>query len=203
MPRFAVLALISVLVVMPAIGQRSKRAEIKRIDAYASTLDAFARRNRRSAIVFADVSDYEKEIAEWRKFTTSASLERFREEREVYDIANVWRRNRKVVLAVFTFSSPSGDWAKYVSMYYRPDGSLAKSESELRTFYGDFIVRQQYHFDLRGRLLRRTRDYFDLSTGKPKQPDQGFIVDNSGFIENNNYYPTTKKLPFAHLLKLR
>jgi hypothetical protein len=81
--------------------------------------------------------------------------------------------------------------------------TLAKSESELRTFYGDLIVRQNFHFNARGKLLSRTKEYFDLSTGKPKKPEGDTIGAQKGFIDDDNYYLTTRKLPFAHLLKRR
>jgi hypothetical protein len=186
-----------------AFAQPSKRAEIKRIDAYAKTLDNYAKRNKNSNLVFADVSDYDQAKSKWKKFASSKEFEKFRETTEVYDIANVWQRIGKYVLAVRTLSSPSGDWAKYVSMYFRPDGTIARSESELRTFYGELIVRQNFHFNAQGKLLRRTKEYFDLATGKPKMPEGDTIGAQKGFIDEDNYFLTTKKLPFAHLLKLR
>ena len=203
MLRIAVLILISALLVLPGFSQAGKRAEIKRIDPYAKTLDFFAKRNKRSNLVFADVSDYDQGKAKWRRFVSATALEKYREDDEVYGIANVWRRKSKVVLAVFTLSSPSGDWAKYVFMYFRPDGTIAKSESELRTFYGDFIVRQDFYFDVQGKLIKKTKNYFDLSTRKPKKPDDDYLGVQKGFVDEENYYLTTKKLPFAHLLKLR
>lgn len=185
------------------VGQASTRAQIKRIDDYARTLDNYARRNKNSNLVLADISDYGLEKPKWRKFASSKQFEKFRESTEVYEIANVLLRNGKCVLSVMTLSSPSGDWAKYLTLYFRPDGTLAKSGSELRTFYGDLVVRQQFHFNSKGRLLRRTRDYFDLATGKPKKPEEDYLRVQEGLVEQGNYYISTKSLPFSHLLKLR
>lgn len=202
MTRFIAYALILAASCAAVLAQPSKRAEIKRIDAYAKTLDNYAKRNKNSNLVFADVSDFDQAKAKWRKFASSKQFEKFRETTEVYDIANLWRRNEKYVFAVMTLSSPSGDWAKYLSMYFRPDGTIAKSESELRTFYGDFIVRQNFYFNSRGTLLRKTQEYFDLSTGKPKKPEGEYAGAQKGFIDEDNYYLTIRKLPFAHVLKL-
>lgn len=203
MIRIIAFVLISAACSASGIAQAAKQAEIKKIDAYAKALDNYAKRNKNSNLVFADVSDYDQEQPKWRKFASSKEFEKFRATTEVYEIANVWRRNGKYLLSVFTLSSPSGDWAKYVSMYFRPDGALAKSESELRTFYGDFIVRQNFYFNSRGRLLRQTKAYFDLATGKPKKPKDGDLGAQSGLVAENNYFLTTRKLPFAHLLKVR
>lgn len=197
----------SLLVILTAtcsltlIAQKKNSVLIKKIDAYARSLDSYGRRNSRSKLVFADVSEPGQEKPEWRRFPSSSSLEKHREDSDVYTIANVWRRNGKVVLAVMTFSSLSGDWAKYLSLYFRADGGLAKSDTEFRTFYGDLIIRQEFYFDTRRRLLKRTKDFFDLSTGEPKKPDGEFLGPQSGIYDEENYYLTVGKLPFAHLLK--
>ncbi len=203
MVRFGALILLSALLGSTGFSQSSRGAEIKRIDGYVKTLNSFAKRNSRSKLVFADVSDQEQSKVKWLRFKNESELERFREDTEVYALANVWRRSGKVVLAAFTFSSPSGDWAKYLSMYFRVNGTLAKSESELRTFYGDLVVRQNFYFDGRGRLLKKTKNYFDLASGKPKKPDVDFHLDQKDTIEEENYYLTTRQLPFARLLLIR
>jgi hypothetical protein len=182
--------LFSLLAFPAALVFAQTAAAVKRLDAESRRIDAFAKKNRRAALVFADVSPTEK--PEWRRFASEAALEKFRETTETYTIALVWRRQARVVNAVFTLFSESGDWARYDSHYFRADGSVAKVSSELRTFYGDLIILRDFYFDRRGRLLKKTVRYRDLNTKKPVKKPAGDYYDNEIAI-----YKTTKKLPFA------
>jgi hypothetical protein len=183
-------------------AQINKKAEIGRIDAYCKTIDAFVKKNKSPHLVFADASgDNENDKPEWRKFASQKALEKFRETTETYTIAYNWEKNGKIVHSNFTLSSPSGDWAKYVYHYFREDGSLAKAESELRTFYGNFIVIQDLYFDRKGAVLKKTLRYLDLKTQKPKKPSEDDILNNGDNFKRADYYGKTSKLPFASLLK--
>ena len=172
------------------------RPGLERIDADARRIDAFAKKNRPAALVFADASTDEKQ--RWRRFAAEAALEKFRETQETYTIALGWRQGKALVHAIFTRFSASGDWAQYDSYYYRPDGSLAKIASELRTFYGSVIVLRDFYFDPRGRRIGRRVRYRDLNTNRPVAKPEGDY--NQPEIET---YRRTKNLPFARLLPKR
>ncbi len=178
-------------------AQANKTAEIKRIDSYVKTLDAFVKRNKRPQLIFADTSDYnENNKPKWRKFASEKTLEKFRETAETYTIAYNWRRNGKLVQSNFTLFSPSGDWAQYDYYYFRADGTIAKIASELRTFYGDLIVLRNLYFDGKGRLLRQTIRYRDLNTKKPvKKPK-----DEDYQSTDVKIFKTVRQMPFAKLL---
>lgn len=180
-------------------AQRKAQPESGKIDKYCKALDAMIKKRRGPEMVFADVSDYEKNKARWRKFASEKSLEKYREKSEAYTIAFVWRKEGKVVVTNFTLFSPSGDWAQYVYSYYRPDGTLARAESELRTFYGDYIVIRRRYFGTKGRLISKSDKYLDLQSGKPKRPTTDAISDNSSW-NKGDYFTSVSKLPFAHLL---
>jgi len=185
--------------ILPVFGQTNKTAEIRRIDAYVKTLDAFVKKNPRPHLIAADTSDYNEDAKpQWRRFASEKALENFREEtRETYAVAYNWRQRGKLVRSNFTLFSPSGDWAQYDYYYFRADGTLAKIASELRTFYGDLIVVRDFYFDGKGRLLRRTVRYRDLNTGKPvKKPAAGDFQTTDVEI-----YKTVRRLPFAKLFK--
>lgn len=199
---FALLLLISAFGFMKVSGQKTASSEIERIDSLAKSIARFVE-DRKPQLVFADTSNFNSDKPKWQKFGSAAMLEKFRESKEVYDIANVWQKDGKVVCAVFTRSSPSGDWAKYLYLYFRTNGSLGKAESELRTFYGNSIVRQSFYFDQRGKQLKNTIKYFDLSSNEPKDPSASDFQELKGYIEGVNYFISTKDLPFARLLKLR
>jgi hypothetical protein len=179
-------------------AQTNKKAEIKRIDAYVKTLDALSKKSKGPHIVFADMSeDYNANQPKWRKFNSEKEFEKAREATELYATAYVWLgKNGRVGVSNFTFSSPSGDWAHFVFHYFREDGSLAKVEAQLNTFYGDITVLRDFYFDRRGRLLRKTTKYLDLETKKPKKPADGDFYDNEVRI-----YKKTANLPFAALMR--
>jgi hypothetical protein len=190
------------LAILPIQAQTNKNAEIKRIDSYVKTLDAFVK-NRKPHLIFADTSDYEAESKpQWQKFASEKALEKFREEqRETYAIAFNWRQKGKIVKTNFTLFSPSGDWTQYVFHNFRPDGSLAHAQSEMRTFNGDLIIIQDFYFDRRGRLLKKSVKYRDLQTQKPIKPTKEFLETRGNFSNDVEYYKKVSKLPFVNLLK--
>jgi hypothetical protein len=102
------------------------------------------------------------------------------------------------MIAVFTFSSPSGDWAQYMTNYYRGDGTLAKSSAELRTFMGDVIRTQDRFYDGSGRLIKERTRYLDLTTRKPKKVKKDEFMDVEAPL-----YVKASDLPFYTLLKRR
>lgn len=165
-----------------------KAAEIKRIDHYVRQLTTFVEKPSARLEIYADVSKTTKPV--WRKFRSEKSLEKFRKSNDVYEIAYVWRKNARVVVVNFMFTSGSGDWAHFVFHRFRHDGSLAKVEAELRTFYGRMGVERTYYYRRNGKLITNRTKYSDMTTGKPKKPSDDFY-DNKVRI-----YKTTKRLPF-------
>ena len=191
-----------VLWVLPIQAQTNKNAEIKRINSYVKTLDAFVK-NRKPHLIFADTSDYEADSKpKWQKFASEKALEKFRAEKsETYTIAYNWRQKGRILKSNFTRFSPSGDWTEYVYHNFRADGSLAMVESEMRTFNGDLIIIQDFYFDRAGRLLKKSVRYRDLQTQKPIKPTKEFLENKANFSNDVEYYKKTSKLPFADLLR--
>ncbi|CAN5457856.1 hypothetical protein BH10ACI3_BH10ACI3_01290 [soil metagenome] len=183
-------------------AQAAKSADVKAIDTYCKSVDAIIKKRKTPELVFADISDYNDDAkSKWRKFASEKALEKFREKTETYTIAYVWRKNLKLAGVNFTLFSPSGDWTRYIYSYYREDGTLAKVTIEHRTFYGDYIMLQDIYFSAAGKVLRKTTSYKDLATKKPKKLSKEFLEDNKALMKDVDYYMTTGKLPFAHLLK--
>ena len=180
-------------------SQANKKSEIKKIDKYCKSVDFFVKRHKKPQLIFADISQTEKE--KWRKFSSEKTLEKFRENTETYSIAYNWINNRKTNFANFTNFSESGDWANYVSYYFRPNGKLAKIESRYRTFYGHFAAEQNIYFDLKGKVIKRWIQYFDLESMKPIKTPKEWLPDNLDNMNDFNFYKTITKLPFASLLK--
>ncbi len=78
----------------------------------------------------------------------------------------VFRRGKRIRAARLMRTSPSGDWAQYLSYCYRADGTLAFVLAELRSFLGDVRVVDRLYYGAGGRRLRKTRRVFDLKTKK-------------------------------------
>ena len=189
------LLLVSVVSVLP---QTKGTTTINQIDQYVRSIDKITDRKKEPDLVVADVSGYDERVEKWQLFKSSADLEKFREGTETYSIANNWRANGRIVESVFTLLSPSGDWAQYLTHYFRPDGSAAKVTSEMRTFNGDYIIIREMYFTRRGKLLKRTVKYLDLTTKKPKKPDAE--IDNGSEKE---YYKKVSALPFYSLTRAK
>jgi hypothetical protein len=172
-------------------------ADLSAIEAYVKQMDAYTRRNARAGRLFGDTANYEDADApaRWREFANKRALERA----EVYSAATAWLKpTGELVVASFSLSSPSGDWAQYNDYYYRNDGTLAKLHSELRTFMGDLVVVRDRFYDPNGKLLQEKTRYLDLQTRKPKKVKEGDFQDIPPEL-----YAKTTALPFYGLLKKR
>lgn len=201
--RFVFFFVIFAFSFLPIAAQTNKKAEIKRIEAYCKTVDAFTKRYKNPQLIYADTSDENESKPKWRRFASEKVLENFREKTETYTIAYNWLQRGKIIKSNFTLFSSSGDWAQYVYHYFRKDGTLAKAESEMRTFNGDLIIIQDFYFDRNGRLLSKTTKYLDLQTIKPIKPTKEFLENKGDFSNDVEYFKMTGKLPFARLLKKR
>jgi hypothetical protein len=183
-------------------AQTSKKAETLRIEAYCKQVDKFVKKLKSPHLVFADTADYnEKDKPKWRKFASEKALEKFRETTaETYSISYNWLKNGKIIKSNFTLFSPSGDWAEYVLHYFREDGTLAKAEQEMRTFNEDLILIQNFYFDRKGKLQKKTVKYLDLRSKKPKKTTKEFLSQIKDYISQADYYKKLSELPFAKLL---
>jgi hypothetical protein len=179
---------------LPAASQTSKKAGLKRVNAYVKTISAFTK-NKKPQLIVADTSDETEKKAKWRKFASEKALEKFREKQETFAIAYNWRKNGRIVQSDWTRFSSSGDWAQYDFYYFRADGTLAKIESELRFLSGSLITLQDLYFNEKGKLIGQTTRYRDITTEKPiKKPA------NIDFKPDIKLYKTVRRLPFAKLL---
>jgi len=195
--------LLSFSILTPLFAQSgAKTATITQIEAYSKAIDKMTDRRKEPDIVIADVSDYDEEKPRWRKFKSTSDLDAFRENSETYSIAYNWRTKSNITSSVLTLFSPSGDWAQYLTHYFRPDGTAAKVTTEMRTFNGDYIIIREMYFDQRGKLLKKSSKYLDLTTQKPKKPTKEMLVENSDFFKAE-YYKKVSALPFYSLTKIK
>jgi hypothetical protein len=190
----SLLLVISALMLSAYAAAQNSVAEI---DRYVRSVKKVTNSSRK--VVVADTADYDQKKSKWTRFASDKALDGYRKKNETYSIAYNWKNGGKVVATNFTDFSPSGDWTQYTFHYFRPDGTVAKVEAELRTFYGDWIVKRNYYFDTSGRQIKKTSSYFNLNTNKPKRPTDDVTSDTSGPFKVT-VYKNVRKLPFASLL---
>jgi hypothetical protein len=193
-----VAALLTFVIAPSHTAAQSGKAAINEIDAYVKTVDGIVKRRRNPDRVFADTADMNSSREKWRRFASIKALDRFRKRSETYSISYNWLSAGKIVASNFTLFSASGDWAKYVNHYFRPDGTLARVDTDYRTFMGDFVVLRSRYFDPKGNQISSSVKYLDLTTRKPKDAGEGVMGDDPKEVE---YYLKTSKLPFARLMK--
>jgi hypothetical protein len=172
---------------------------ITEIDRYAASLQRLSKSSKN--IVVADTSDEYGKGGGWKRFASERALEKFRQERETYSIAFNWKKSGKLVVTNFTDFSPSGDWALYSYHTFRPNGTIAKVEVELRTFHGNYIMISDYYFDPHGKQIKKISKCLDLTTKKPKELTKEMLDNNSG--AEVHFYKTVTRLPFARLIAVR
>lgn len=198
-----ILTFILLFTISAALSAQTKStAAIRQIEGYAKSIDKMTGHRKEPDVVIADVSDYDAEKPKWRKFGSTKELDALREKTEAYTIAYNWRMNGRIVASVFTSFSPSGDWAQYINHYFRADGTAAKVTTEMRTFNGSYIIIREKYFGPRGRLLKKTAKFLDLTTKKPKRPTAEMLAESSGFYKAD-FYKKVSSLPFYSLIKVR
>lgn len=169
---------------------------LAQIDEYAKTISSWMKKTKQR--IFADVSSDGKS-ANWKEFKTEKMRDNADKGDNLNENAYVWTKAGKIASTTYTFQSPSRDWAHFVTYYFRTNGTLAKAESDLNTFYGSVTVKRNYYFDFKGKILKQDVKYFDLRTQKSinlkeRQKDGEFIDEKVKFFKNTN------KLPFIKLL---
>jgi hypothetical protein len=168
-------------------AQTKPKPEVVQINTYAAGIDRFMKVNKLRA--FGDTS--QEETSNWKLFRTKKALD---DAEDIYEKALVWTRSGKVVGVTFTLSSPSGDWAHFVTYYFRDDGSLAKIHAEINTFYGEVSIIRDQWYDSSAKQIEATRKVLDLNTRKPKKPS-GDFMDQEVVV-----YKRVSDLPFSKLL---
>jgi hypothetical protein len=183
--------LLLVLGVEDSTVAQTRKAEIAEINSYVAELDRFTKRNTKARRIFADVATGDDE-PKWREFKTKREFDKFEGNPDVS--AYAWTRAEKVIAAAFTFTSQSGDWAHMITYYFREDGSLAKLEAQLNTFYGDVSVVRNQYFNNAGVRISNSERILDLKTQKPVKKPADY------FDQQVTVFKKISELPFYKLL---
>jgi hypothetical protein len=168
------------------------------IDQLCTGLTALTK-DKKKRRVFALVYRSEKDRGKWMEYREDAKLKRAVDADKVAEVAEVWAREDSATAVELTFISGSGDWAHSVGYCYRPDGVLARTESDLHTFQtGDEVdegvsFRRTRWFDPRGRQIKATSETRGLESQK-RQPKRQFMK------QDEPIYRRVTALPFASLL---
>jgi hypothetical protein len=106
--------------------------------------------------------------------------------------AIVYRLEGRVRKVDLTVSTESGDWVLYATYYFRTNGTLARLDERLNTFYGNISRMRVTFFNCAGVVLKTSIRYANLKT---KQP---FRVPPNDFIsEDAPCYKSVDALPFS------
>lgn len=157
-----------IIAIAGASGLNAQVRSIREIDRLASSRKAFADKNLEKAIAVANIADYDAPT-QWKRIGSAEDMRRYGDENPVYTSALNWLLGKRLIYSEIYYTSPSGDWARYVSYVFRDDGSTALINDEMRTFNENCIARTRVYLNEKGRILRRQTRSFDLISKKPRR----------------------------------
>jgi hypothetical protein len=176
-----------------AFKEPSSQEKIARIEQYCSEQERLTKMEPDFILGVAGSS--ERPSGVWRRYGSKDELHKAWQENEDRHLgAYVWLWNGEVVRINFGLQSASGDWVQYTRYCFRA-GALLKLDYELRTFYGEMIVRRQWIYDAKGRAIKSSEEFLDLQTERPKRPGEAFID------EPTTIYHRVADLPFLALVQ--
>ncbi len=152
------------------------------------------RKDSNRVLFFADTTDYTIDsIPHWTQFPNNAAIAS--DYHEDCGQAVVYKANDNSTETYFINDDESLDWTYYITSYYRPDGTIAKVDAELRIFYGRVDAETVEYYDESGRLIKKSKQFRDLNTDKHlRKPSQDFID------EPLQVFYRVSDLPFSHLI---
>ena len=194
----SVLAFVTLIVAQTpsAAKPTNEPSEVTAIDAYCKELDAFKNSKRnRARILGAEVD--QTEIPKWKEFKSR----RARGKAFFEDVADVWMKNGKLVVAELNSETNSGDWSKFVQYYFRDDGTLAKMRTTFAGFmvfseHGGGRIVQERIYSSNGKLLQKRLHCYELEKKHRRIKCSGDYSNYDG-----TYYRRAQNLVFYGLLK--
>ncbi len=151
------------------------------------------------ARVFALVprgQDPDSTEGDWAEFPDVDTRNKIATLRPIYDMASAWTLPSGILFVSTLATSSSADWNDYTDYCYRPNGTLAWMESELRTLPRGGARRiRTWVFSQDGNVVSQVTRVLDLVTGKP--------LKTSSYIEREEpIFLTPQRLPFTELLAI-
>lgn len=151
--------------------------------------------NRKPPRIFADIADGNVQGPQmWREFKNEEARQKADSGNNLNQNAIVGFKNKRVLVITFTLQSPSRDWAHFITYYFREDGSLAKIDAQLNTFYGHLSVFRERFYSAQGKLLGSREKFISLSSQQETKPTGDFIDEPIPLYKN------VRDLPFFKLL---
>ena len=194
----SILALVTLIVAQRpgAAKPRTESSEVVAIDVYCKELDDFKNSGRnRAHILGAELN--QTEVPKWKEFKSR----RARGKTFFEDVADVWMKNGKLVVAELNSETNSGDWSKFVQYYFRDDGTLAKMRTTFAGFmvfseHGGGRIVQERIYNSNGKLLQKRLHCFELEKKHRRIKCWGDYSNYDG-----TYYRRAQNLVFYGLLK--
>ena len=181
------------------------------IEAYCKELDSYQKRSPNQARWFGDVAPWDQSgtrlnapAVQWKEFKSRKARESAASDNNLFDVADLWMRDGKVVIAEYGSSSPSGDWSQSVTYYFRDDGTLAKMRSVYAGFnlnpfanleeFGARLVQTRI-YDASGKRLQKRLQCFELNEKRRQRKCSGDYSRYEGKV-----YRTVQSMPVYRLL---
>jgi len=194
----SILAFVTLMVAQTPSAAKStiEPSEVAAIDAYSKELDAFKNsKGNRARILGAEVD--QTEVSKWKEFESRHA----RGKAFFEDVADVWMKNGKLVVAELNSETNSGDWSKFVQYYFRDDGTLAKMRTTFAGFmvfseHGGGRIVQERIYSSNGKLLQKRLHCYELEKKHRRIKCSGDYSNYDG-----TYYRRAQDLAFYGLLK--
>lgn len=137
-------------------------------NSYCTEAKSFARQHHGSALLFSAVpKNTDPARDHWHRVDSPGEFASVARNGNSTAMATLRHGRLEYLQAVF--QNQFGDSRLDVDYCFRPDGTLARLHSQLRSFHGDMIVVRDMSFDREGARLANRRQSFDLQTGKPRK----------------------------------
>lgn len=192
----------------------NQRTGVAAIEDYCKQIDAFKKNNPNGGRFFGNVSSWDQSgvtlnapSPKWKEFKSRKARESAGTGDNLFDVADIWFKDEKVVLADLWFGSPSGDWSQSVTYYFRDDGTLAKMRSTFAGFnlnpfgnaeeFGARLVQTRI-YDANGKRLSKRLQCFELGEKGRQKKCSGDYSRYEGPV-----YLKVQSIPIYRLLNSR
>ncbi|HEX8890685.1 MAG TPA: hypothetical protein VF779_16160 [Pyrinomonadaceae bacterium] len=170
-------------------------AEVARIKAYHDEIDAYAKAHPTAVRYFSDaseVNDAGVETSHWKAYKSKKDLP------ELQTHASVWMKDGKIVATIISFQSDHTNSTD--GYYFRPDGTLAYTESHGYSIGLDPpLMQSKSYYSANGKTISST---LLCSTDNQKwttcKKDSGWR--DSGENNSEEKWNKTSDLPFYNLI---
>ena len=175
----------------PAANPAQQSGEVAKIKAYHDEIDAYAKAHP-TAVRYFSAEQADDGTEHWKAYKTKKELP------DLQTHASVWMKDGKVVATILSFKSDHTNSSD--GYYYRPDGTLAYTESQGYSIGLDppFMQSKSYYSANGKTISSQMLCSVDYQKWTTCQKDSGWI--DSDDKKSEEKYKKSSDLPFYNLL---